>query len=97
MHPLSPPRHENEFESPALAEEPFLNNTYTLTGYSVFNISTAAEVFNGTTRIINEIFVPEYQNKSSIAFKDFETKFINEVFFLGVLNQHLFSVELFLM
>ncbi|KAK2527132.1 hypothetical protein Q9233_008051, partial [Columba guinea] len=41
-------------------------------------VRTAAEVFNGTTRIINKIFVPEYQNKSSIAFKDFETKFINE-------------------
>ncbi|NXW95833.1 UROL1 protein, partial [Alopecoenas beccarii] len=50
-------------------------------------VRTAAEVFNGTTRIVNEVFVPEYQNKSSTAFKDFETKFINEVFCLGVLNQ----------
>ncbi|NWQ77787.1 UROL1 protein, partial [Columbina picui] len=41
-------------------------------------VRTAAEVFSGTTRIINEMFVPEYQNKSSTAFKDFETKFINE-------------------
>lgn len=78
-----------------MAEEPFLNTTYTLAGYSVFNISTAAEVFNGTTRITNEVFIPEYQNKSSAAFKDFETKFIKEVFCLGVLNQNLFSVEFF--
>ncbi|NWW43525.1 UROL1 protein, partial [Pedionomus torquatus] len=41
-------------------------------------VRTAAEVFNGTTRITNEDFIPEYQNKSSTAFKDFETKFINE-------------------
>ncbi|NXJ66640.1 UROL1 protein, partial [Rostratula benghalensis] len=41
-------------------------------------VRTAAEVFNGTTRITNEDFIPEYQNKSSTAFKDFETKFIKE-------------------
>ncbi|NXN75677.1 UROL1 protein, partial [Himantopus himantopus] len=42
-------------------------------------VRTAAEVFNGTTRITNEVFIPEYQNKSSAAFKDFETKFIKEI------------------
>ncbi|NXO53047.1 UROL1 protein, partial [Aramus guarauna] len=42
-------------------------------------VRTAAEVFNGTTRITNEVFIPEYQNKSSTAFKDFETKFIKEI------------------
>ncbi|NXG95020.1 UROL1 protein, partial [Stercorarius parasiticus] len=42
-------------------------------------VRTAAEVFSGTTRITNEVFIPEYQNKSSTAFKDFETKFIEEV------------------
>ncbi|NXT30428.1 UROL1 protein, partial [Syrrhaptes paradoxus] len=42
-------------------------------------VRTAAEVFNGTTRITNEVFIPEYQNKSSTAFKDFENKFIKEV------------------
>ncbi|NXS91820.1 UROL1 protein, partial [Jacana jacana] len=42
-------------------------------------VRTAARVFNGTTRITNEDFIPEYQNKSSTAFKDFETKFIKEV------------------
>ncbi|NXV87705.1 UROL1 protein, partial [Calonectris borealis] len=41
-------------------------------------VLTAAEVFVGTTRITNEVFIPEYQNKSSRAFKDFETQFINE-------------------
>ncbi|NXK07267.1 UROL1 protein, partial [Herpetotheres cachinnans] len=42
-------------------------------------VQTAAEVFNGTTRITNEVFKPEYNNKSSRAFKDFETKFIKEI------------------
>ncbi|NXK55325.1 UROL1 protein, partial [Chauna torquata] len=42
-------------------------------------VRTAAKVFNGTTRIINEDFIYEYQNKSSKAFKDFETKFIMEI------------------
>nr|XP_025953807.1 uncharacterized protein LOC112981976 [Dromaius novaehollandiae] len=42
-------------------------------------VRTAAEVFNGTTRIISEDFIPEYQNKSSTAFKEFETKFIKEI------------------
>ncbi|KAF1437068.1 Uromodulin-like 1, partial [Pygoscelis papua] len=42
-------------------------------------VRTAAEVFSGTTRITNEVFMPEYQNKSSTAFKDFETKFIEEI------------------
>ncbi|XP_014793478.1 PREDICTED: cell wall protein DAN4-like isoform X2 [Calidris pugnax] len=42
-------------------------------------VRTAAEVFNGTTRITNKDFIPEYQNKSSAAFKEFETKFINEI------------------
>ncbi|PKU35447.1 cell wall protein dan4-like isoform x3 [Limosa lapponica baueri] len=42
-------------------------------------VRTAAEVFNGTTRITNNVFIPEYQNKSSTAFKDFETKFIKEI------------------
>ncbi|NXT96214.1 UROL1 protein, partial [Anhinga rufa] len=50
-------------------------------------VRTAAEVFNGTTRITNEVFKSEYQNKSSKAFKEFETKFIEEVFCLGILNQ----------
>ncbi|NXL53512.1 UROL1 protein, partial [Podilymbus podiceps] len=42
-------------------------------------VRTVAEVFNGTTRITNEVFIPEYQNKSSTAFKNFETKFIEEI------------------
>ncbi|NXT49951.1 UROL1 protein, partial [Pluvianellus socialis] len=42
-------------------------------------VRTAAEVFNGTTRITNEVFIPDYQNKSSAAFKNFETKFIKEI------------------
>ncbi|XP_068787314.1 uromodulin-like 1 [Struthio camelus] len=42
-------------------------------------VRTAAKVFNGTTRILNEDFIPEYQNRSSTAFKEFETKFIKEV------------------
>ncbi|NWI28605.1 UROL1 protein, partial [Sula dactylatra] len=42
-------------------------------------VRTAAEVFNGATRITNEVFKSEYQNKSSKAFKEFETKFIEEV------------------
>ncbi|NXW43447.1 UROL1 protein, partial [Nyctiprogne leucopyga] len=42
-------------------------------------VRTAAKVFNGTTRITNEVFTPEYQNKSSTAFKNFETKFINQI------------------
>ncbi|NWR80103.1 UROL1 protein, partial [Centropus unirufus] len=42
-------------------------------------VRTAAEVFNGTTRIINRVFVPEYENKSSTIFKEFETTFIKEV------------------
>ncbi|NWH28165.1 UROL1 protein, partial [Grus americana] len=46
---------------------------------SSLTVQTAAEVFNGTTRITNEVFIPEYENKSSTAFKDFETKFIEEI------------------
>ncbi|NWW85309.1 UROL1 protein, partial [Rhynochetos jubatus] len=42
-------------------------------------VRTAAEVFNGTTRITNKLFIREYQNKSSTAFKDFETIFIKEI------------------
>ncbi|NXF41660.1 UROL1 protein, partial [Nyctibius bracteatus] len=42
-------------------------------------VRTAADIFNGTTRITNEVFNPEYKNKSSTAFKDFETKFIKEI------------------
>ncbi|XP_015738701.1 uromodulin-like 1 isoform X2 [Coturnix japonica] len=42
-------------------------------------IRTAAKVFNGTTRITNEDFKPEYLNKSSTEFKKFETKFIEEI------------------
>ncbi|NXA39242.1 UROL1 protein, partial [Eudromia elegans] len=42
-------------------------------------VRTAANVFSGTTRIINEDFIPEYQNKSSTAFKEFENKFIKEI------------------
>ncbi|NXN41307.1 UROL1 protein, partial [Rhinoptilus africanus] len=42
-------------------------------------VRTAAEVFKGTTRITNGVFIPEYQNKSSTAFKEFETKFIEEI------------------
>ncbi|NXQ98121.1 UROL1 protein, partial [Sagittarius serpentarius] len=42
-------------------------------------VRTAAEVFSGTTRITNEVFIPEYQNKSSTGFKHFEAKFIMEI------------------
>ncbi|NXI08699.1 UROL1 protein, partial [Irena cyanogastra] len=42
-------------------------------------VQTAAEVYNGTTRITNEVFKPEYQNKSSTEFKEFENTFITEI------------------
>ncbi|NWX31669.1 UROL1 protein, partial [Notiomystis cincta] len=42
-------------------------------------VQTAAEVYSGTTRIVNEIFKSEYENKSSKEFKEFEKKFIMEV------------------
>ncbi|NWU01034.1 UROL1 protein, partial [Urocynchramus pylzowi] len=42
-------------------------------------VQTAAEVYNGTTRITNEVFKAEYQNKSSTEFKEFEKKFIMEI------------------
>ncbi|NXX17974.1 UROL1 protein, partial [Podargus strigoides] len=42
-------------------------------------VRTAAEVFRGTTRITNEGFIPEYRNKSSTAFTNFERKFIKEI------------------
>ncbi|NXH60157.1 UROL1 protein, partial [Rhabdornis inornatus] len=42
-------------------------------------VQTAAEVYSGTTRITNEDFKPEYQNKSSTEFKEFEKKFIMEI------------------
>ncbi|NXM48369.1 UROL1 protein, partial [Gymnorhina tibicen] len=42
-------------------------------------VQTAAKVYSGTTRIINEDFNPAYQNKSSREFKEFETKFIMEI------------------
>nr|XP_013036693.2 uncharacterized protein LOC106036063 [Anser cygnoides] len=42
-------------------------------------VRTAAKVLNGTTRITNEDFIPEYENKSSKAFKDFKTRFIMQI------------------
>ncbi|NWU83533.1 UROL1 protein, partial [Onychorhynchus coronatus] len=42
-------------------------------------VQTAAEVYSGTTRITNKEFKPEYQNKSSREFQEFETKFIAEI------------------
>ncbi|NXG01320.1 UROL1 protein, partial [Sakesphorus luctuosus] len=42
-------------------------------------VQTAAEVYSGTTRITNKEFKPEYQNKSSKEFQEFETKFIAEI------------------
>uniref|UniRef100_A0A8B9UL04 Uncharacterized protein n=1 Tax=Anas zonorhyncha TaxID=75864 RepID=A0A8B9UL04_9AVES len=42
-------------------------------------VRTAAKVLNGATRITNEVFSPEYENKSSKAFKKFETRFITEI------------------
>ncbi|CAN8196966.1 unnamed protein product [Coccothraustes coccothraustes] len=42
-------------------------------------VQTAAEVYNGTTRITSEKFKDEYQNKSSTEFKEFEKKFIMEI------------------
>ncbi|NXE21353.1 UROL1 protein, partial [Ardeotis kori] len=47
--------------------------------HTSLTVRTAAEVFNGTTRITNEVFKPQYWNKSSTAFKEFETKFIEEI------------------
>ncbi|XP_039585360.1 uncharacterized protein LOC120511849 isoform X2 [Passer montanus] len=41
-------------------------------------VQTAAEVYNGTTRIISENFKAGYENKSSTEFKEFEKKFIME-------------------
>ncbi|NXG14634.1 UROL1 protein, partial [Grallaria varia] len=45
-------------------------------------VQTAAEVYIGTTKIINKEFKPEYQNKSSREFQEFENKFIAEVLLL---------------
>ncbi|NWS28906.1 UROL1 protein, partial [Polioptila caerulea] len=42
-------------------------------------VQTAAEVYNGITRILSEDFKLEYQNKSSTEFKEFENKFIMEI------------------
>ncbi|NXR56199.1 UROL1 protein, partial [Hippolais icterina] len=42
-------------------------------------VQTAAEIYRGTTRITNEVFKPQYQNKSSTEFKEFEKKFIMEI------------------
>ncbi|NWU21016.1 UROL1 protein, partial [Dyaphorophyia castanea] len=42
-------------------------------------VQTAAEVYSGTTRIINEEFNVAYQNKSSREYMEFETKFIMEI------------------
>ncbi|NXN03600.1 UROL1 protein, partial [Sylvia borin] len=42
-------------------------------------VQTAAEIYRGTTRIVSEDFKPQYQNKSSAEFKEFEEKFIMEV------------------
>ncbi|NXT97407.1 UROL1 protein, partial [Buphagus erythrorhynchus] len=42
-------------------------------------VQTAAEVYYGTTRITNENFTLEYENKSSTEFKEFEKKFIMEI------------------
>ncbi|NWZ64705.1 UROL1 protein, partial [Acrocephalus arundinaceus] len=42
-------------------------------------VQTAAEIYRGTTRITNEVFKPEYENKSSTEFKEFEKKFIMEI------------------
>ncbi|XP_021262019.1 mucin-19-like [Numida meleagris] len=42
-------------------------------------VRTVAKVFNGTTRITNKDFIPEYLNKSSTEFKKFEAKFIEEI------------------
>ncbi|NWU14590.1 UROL1 protein, partial [Cephalopterus ornatus] len=42
-------------------------------------VQTAAEIYSGTTRITNEEFKSEYQNKSSREFQEFETKFITEI------------------
>ncbi|NWV86106.1 UROL1 protein, partial [Dasyornis broadbenti] len=42
-------------------------------------VQTAAEVYSGTTRIINEDFKPAYENKSSGEFKEFEKQFIMEI------------------
>ncbi|NXJ99188.1 UROL1 protein, partial [Corythaixoides concolor] len=42
-------------------------------------VRTAAEVFSGTTRITNKNFTPEYRNKSSAEFKNFESDFIKEI------------------
>ncbi|NXM61299.1 UROL1 protein, partial [Illadopsis cleaveri] len=42
-------------------------------------VQTAAEVYRGTTRIKNEVFKPEYKNKSSTEFMEFEKKFIMEI------------------
>ncbi|NXY24693.1 UROL1 protein, partial [Atrichornis clamosus] len=50
-------------------------------------VQTAAEVYSGTTRIINEVFSSQYQNKSSREFMEFEAKFITEVFCLEILNK----------
>ncbi|XP_063249208.1 mucin-5AC-like isoform X2 [Prinia subflava] len=42
-------------------------------------VQTAAEVYRGSTRITNEVFKTEYQNKSSTEFKEFEEQFIMEI------------------
>ncbi|XP_034626533.1 mucin-17-like [Trachemys scripta elegans] len=47
-------------------------------------VRTEAKTFDGKTRITNENFKPEYNNKSSEEFKDFEKKFIGEVSYPGL-------------
>ncbi|KAG6924403.1 hypothetical protein G0U57_017586 [Chelydra serpentina] len=42
-------------------------------------VRTEAKIFDGKTRITNKIFKPEYNNKSSVEFQDFEKKFVEEL------------------
>nr|XP_006126180.1 flocculation protein FLO11-like [Pelodiscus sinensis] len=42
-------------------------------------VQTASKNFKGQTRLTNQVFKPQYSNKSSAAFKDFEKNFTAEI------------------
>ncbi|XP_030404245.1 mucin-17-like [Gopherus evgoodei] len=42
-------------------------------------VQTASKNFKGQTRLIDKVFNPQYRNKSSAAFKDFEKNFTDEI------------------
>lgn len=47
---------------------------------------TDAIAFSGKTRVTNEDYIPEYSNKSSPEFQNFQKIFVSEVFSYTILN-----------